>query len=44
MDGETFRGFIVTGFFFLTIAGLIAIKFDIGSSDDPLGYELIIQK
>ena len=31
-------------FFFLTIAGLIAIKFDIGSSDDPLGYELIIQK
>ncbi len=31
-------------FSFLTIAGLIAIKFDIGSSDDPLGYELIIQK
>lgn len=39
-----FLGVLLLPFFgFLTIAGLIAMKFNMGSSNDPLGYEIIVE-
>jgi len=42
---KVFLGMLFVPLFFgLTLLGLLLIKFDIGSPDDPLGYEVIIKK